>query len=421
MGAIPAKRRVIIGLFTLGAFAAFGFRLLGYVEDFSQFVRRDDFNHYYGAAWLLVEQGNLYGVRFADTALASHFDWNPKIPSATNPPFLVLVSIPLAWAEPFFSWLWFELLLFCCLVTTYVLSFRLLWPAHFWSLPILIGYIFFTSTASFFAVLELSQIQGVLLAAILIGWWCVRRGLVKSAAFFWALTVAVKFYTWPLLILFLVWRKYAAALVGFFTAISFLALPALLFGFEIYQKFVSDALPIITSHVDSMVRNYSLSALIFQFVRVSSGGEPAVEWLDPAINLLLPTVVLLGLLSFVYLSRPFRELGSNGGRSVNPELIDWPVAIFLPLSFLLSPVAWDHYLLSTFPALLLAFRENIASTQRLIVLFFAWAVLFQFPHASSTFSLFSQGVHDALFRPLSWLAIGTIFLHALRSPADESR
>ena len=181
--------------------------------------RRDDFNHYYASAWLLIHSIIPYGVSFKSTARASHFIWQPLVPSATNPPTLLLMTLPLALFTGKVAWtIWVGFNLVCA-ISAFSLILWVYRKSWSWQERV-VASLLFISSGGLFANLLHAQVQPFIILLIVLGWYLVRQGKNTAAAMLWGVTVALKVYTWPLLLLMLVRHQYRPFVMGLLTALA---------------------------------------------------------------------------------------------------------------------------------------------------------------------------------------------------------
>ncbi len=338
--------------------------------------RKDDFNHYYTSAWLLLHGAVPYGLSFKDSALASHFIWDPLIPQATNPPFLLLLTMPLALFHAHAAWVIWLLINLTCVLVAFILTLSLIGQAWSWREKLLILLLFVSSDA-FCANFMHAQVQPLILLFIVLGWWWARRERYDLCALLWGISVAVKFYTWPLLVLLLAWRRYRAFFAGASCTLLFLLLPAALFGVEILSGFVHDAMPIVERSAKAFPHNFSLSKLFCDILHIQLGHTSTL------MRLLCLYAAPMGA-TLILCEVLGRGSSTNGLRET--ARLDFSVAIIAALSFFVAPVTWEHYLIVLLIPMLVGWHYSKKSLSLLIGLLVIWQLVLQMPtHASLSF------------------------------------
>ncbi|MCB0360580.1 MAG: DUF2029 domain-containing protein, partial [Bdellovibrionales bacterium] len=233
------------------------YRLRKIVGEFFGLYLEDDFNHYYATAWLMLRSRIPYGIPFRETALADAFHWHPLVPSATNPPFLALLTAPLALFEPLIAWCLWEAVIIAAMLAAFLWTIEALGKTWItWER--ICAFLLLLGSYPFLAAIVHSQVQPIVVVLLICGWRLARRveaeplaadGGIRwaAAAMLWGMCVAIKFYCWPVLLFLLARKQYRDAVIGGLTAGICLGLPTLLYGPEIFSSFARHAVPIIES------------------------------------------------------------------------------------------------------------------------------------------------------------------------------
>lgn len=168
-------------------------------------------------------------------------------------------------------------------------------------------------------------------------WWALRERSDLLAGVLVGLTLIVKPFAWPLLLL-LLFRRQWSAVAGCAAAVAAaVAVTLVQFGAESYVTYLTDTLPRVNSQWRGSLANISLNSLpwrVFDGTTSVAGGSQVTPPLlaNPALaqilSLLIPAFVLIAaLVPAVRLPRPGLGFGLVLGASV-----------------LASPISWSHYI-----------------------------------------------------------------------------
>jgi Glycosyltransferase family 87 len=323
----------------------------------------NDFAHYYATAWLARNGFDIYRTDFNSTPLATELAFHPAIPRATNPPALVVLTIPLALLRPTPAWLTLLCLIFlsglgCLLVMHGVLWQH--WKSHERGFAILL----FIAASWLPGALYYSQIQPFILLLVLSGWSLLRKTTSFVGGFLWGIAAAIKLYTWPLLLFLLFrgqWRPIAGGLLGVATG---LCLPLAVLGPRVYSDFLKHAPGILDLWSAESAFNISLggtintmSVLLFHFQPFS------LPLLRRLLGTALPALSMILLAAMLATKTPARAKFDIG------------TAILASLSFLCGAVAWPNYLLVTAFPLSVAWNYSRKHVSDATVLITTWLAL----------------------------------------------
>lgn len=297
----------------------------------------EDFSHYYATAWLALHHQIPYGVSFTTLPLSTTFNWHPQIMMATNPPFLVFLTMPLALFEPKTAWyVWLGFTSVARILIPIILL-KALGPLWTIRQRVLITLMYFASWP-LWSEIEFSQVQSVMLFLVVCGWYRYRLGNVRSAAVLWGAATAIKFLTWPFLLFLVFAGQLRAATIAAMSFIVLSLIPVIFFGNSIYISWSHFALPLINEWTVRSPLNASVIAAILREMGQRFVGNDPVQPIDFRLLYLLS----LGIATFAC-TWAVRKATSRSG-------IDLSCALLLIISFAVGPLAWVHYLLAYIPA-----------------------------------------------------------------------
>lgn len=377
------KSKLFINTITLWSVALYAscvllWRILSFLEKSVDLWRRDDFNHYYATAWMMFHSIVPYGVAFKETELASHFYWQTLVPSATNPPLLAFLTIPLAFFHANHAWLIWVGLNLSALIAAFALCMRFI--AEKWSVQekLLAGLLFFSSGAVF-ANISHAQVQPIIFLLLVLGWGFLRKGNDVACALSWGVTVAIKIYTWPLLLLLFWRRSYRACFYAFMLVLALQLFPLICFGPELFVGFIKSALPIVEHCGRVFAHNFSLSKLFCDSFSVL--GFDAWSHASPAHLLavyLIPNCLVV-IVSYLLISKRRNNLNAEKGQEFSLRQIDFAVAITAALSFFVAPVTWEHYLIVFLLPFVVIWNYSAKGERVFVLLLAIWFVVMQVP------------------------------------------
>ena len=239
-----------------------------------------------------------------------------------NPPLLSLVLAPVTAFDPLLAYrvfAAFTLVLVLAAVVVVGRELRLPWP---WTAGATLA---MALSSPLHGTLVLGQIYGLLLALLVAGWVCERRGHPRAAAACYGVAVALKPSLAPVLLLPAVqrrWRPFAAGIAG---AVVATAVGALAAGPSSALEWLRIG---FTEPVPDVLDNAAFPGLLLRL------GLPS------AIGAVLGLVVLVGTLS-----RLARSHADPAGTA--------PFAV-VAAGLLMSPISWHNYLLLLWPGILVA-------------------------------------------------------------------
>ena len=253
-----------------------------------------------------------------------------------NPPFFILLTVPLAWLGFQGAWLlWFGLSLACLAGSVALIHREQLIPggmAMFGAVSL--AFLLYVPTlASFF----LGQVTFQVMLAVVLGWRALRHGRDWAAGAWLGLAVSVKPFVGLLVVgLFLLGNK-RALMAMLLAGLACGALGWLAGGWEAYRDYLA-ALRTISWQAASWNASFA------GFFSRPLGGSQNIPWIDaPAWAQGLTNLSSLAVLA-AYALAIRRTL------PLAPALrADWLLALSLPAMLLISPLGWLYY----FPFLLL--------------------------------------------------------------------
>jgi hypothetical protein len=294
-------------------------------------ARQNDFAHYYVSSQLLSEGRNPYTASLAPLYAQHGFEFQERVPRATNPPLLLWAFVPFAALPAGVAfWAWFAVevasLVWILILTRRRLCDRL--SAR--------GWLFFTAAVVSSGVvywhLRYSQVQLPLAALVLaaFGWQC--SGKPVRACIAVALAGLIKLYPFALLPWFIwrggrVWRERArlATVAGGVVALG-LAIP----GLSMWGDFVRYARPALAENVVNYSFNFTLPSFVINLGYSTHGFNPT----SAAAHMWWGAGVVVGA---------FVLLGAYGWCAVRRAAPEVEFGLLSVAMLVGSLTAWGHY------------------------------------------------------------------------------
>ncbi len=208
------------------------------------------------------------------------------------------------------------------------------------------------SWSPFFQDLVLGQLMTLKLALLVGAWYSIRSGRDTGGGVFLGAAIAVKFIAWPLVLLLAVQRRWKAVAAAAVTVIAANGVAAMVIGSDAVTAYYTKVGPQVSSLYRGHASNFSawsLAARLFAGTDspVMCGVKAAPAWSSPELAGPLACVAPVALLG----------VGLFAAARLARFSIDAAFAFMVCVSILVSPVAWNCYLvLSAIPAALVAKR-----------------------------------------------------------------
>ncbi|TGU74470.1 DUF2029 domain-containing protein [Geomonas terrae] len=204
----------------------------------------------------------------------------------------------------------------------------------------------------FFQDLVLGQLMTLKLALLIGTWYMLKTGREAGGGLFLGAAIAVKFIAWPLVLLLAVLRRWKAVVAAGLTVLAANGVAAMVIGSDAVIAYYTKVGPLVSSLYRGHASNFSVWSIAGRlFAGTDSpamcGVKAAPLWSAPE---------LAGPLAFV---APVVLLGAGlfASARVSKSSFDAPFALMVCVSILISPVAWNCYLvLAAIPAALVAKR-----------------------------------------------------------------
>jgi len=275
-------------------------------------------------------------------SLASRF--NPSFghflqhPSA-YPPIVALLGVPLSLLPYFWSVVVWSLWEIGCLVVVTHLVFR-----HFGGrkapTPLLVTLVASLAWQPVFVDLYRGQVMLTILLLLTLTWLAFRSNHDVKAGVFLGLSLSLKFYGWPILLLFILTRRWKAALTSATLFAFSNALMALWLGFDLLRDYYLKVAPGIAQIWRTDVYNFSVMGLGYRLF----GQTGSILFL----------IVALCICMFAALKARDQ---------------DHSFMVVLAASSVLAPISWIHYFATLLPALcLVASRKEWGTREAMIAL-----------------------------------------------------
>jgi hypothetical protein len=298
-----------------------------------------DFNHYYiTAERVLKGSPEVYCAAFTEEETSRRGIDTGDVLEPTNPPLLSLALTPIAYGPMFESWLVYTTLgllaLTLALWSVMARSDGLSSTASKARLLLVI-----LASSPMLSLLQFSQVQGYLVALILLAWMLAPKHPALSGALF-GLTIALKCYTAPLLAFMFLTRNYRMLRFALLTAVIGTLLPHAIDSRLSISQFIACGSAHVstwaiessyTQSIPGLLRSIAyftllpLEAASFSTIRLATQYGGALLWIASGF--------IVGLL--------FRN---------RADTLKGLLAA-TAFSTLCAPVAWPHYFLLTWPYL----------------------------------------------------------------------
>ncbi len=290
-----------------------------------------DFAHYYVSSRALLEGKNPYEIPLEDQSHEQGFVTSVAIPRATNPPPLLWLVAAFAWASPQVAFAGWTALQAVSLAAVLGLTWRLLrgqLSARGW-------WFFCAGVISSQAVyyhFRFGQAQLLLVALLLAGFLCARRGYGMTACIL--VTIAGMTKLFPLALLpWFVWRggggirgmsRRAAAAVATGLAVVMAT------GWELWRSFFHYVPTIVNDFAPWRTFNFTVPSLIFNLTALAAGQTASVTQMHAWWT--IATVMGLVMIAASY----WLVWSRRGDPTVE--------FCFLCVAMLVgNPVTWGHY------------------------------------------------------------------------------
>jgi hypothetical protein len=322
---------IIIGISVVWTFPARQFLpdLVGLSNaEIRQFFGRDyvwqtvplrDFGSFVAAAQLVAAENNPYGDHpLVFRPVFPGGDGSYTVSPNLNPPLLVMLFQPLAWANPMTAYrAWYAISL-----GLYGVALWLLWRLHPTTVTPL-RVLWAIALAGLWHVMELGQIYMPLLLATIGAWLLLERGRQAWAGLLIGLVVAAKptFVLWPLLLL--LGGSWITGLTALATGALVSLIPAVYFGPAIYEQWLQAT----AVYSPALLPGPGNSSLIGLAARLGA----------PALGIAASAVLVVTVAVWLRRRRP-------------PVLVASEVGLLIAM--LVGPLTWAGYTLLLLPALL---------------------------------------------------------------------
>ena len=400
-----AKKRILLIIIALlgCVYVLFngGYSLLA-IKEFSAGRFDGDFEHYYASAIRLSRGENPYKDSLQPTLNELDIAATDSNTHATNPPALILLTVPFTLLSPLLAfWLWnlFQVSFFILGASTFAKTLGMRCKS------VMVGAIGIIFSYPFLFHIRHGQTQ-LLIAGIIM--WALSLIQRRPQLGSWLLGVcaSIKLFTLPLILIALgttYKNKPFNVRALFVFTLGFLLLPltAELFSQEcLHVTYISNVLPYIRSLHFEISQGVSLSFLFFflywKFAFNFDAPSDISETILPLVGGLSGGLLLI-LIAYEYFNDQQQR---NLTRS----------ALFiLTACILCSPVAWPHYFVLLYPALIYLWSKAMAKGQpraeTVLLLYLMTALTFGYIPSLPTIS--------AIWGPL----VMGCYLYVLRAPS----
>ncbi|MFT4058168.1 MAG: glycosyltransferase family 87 protein [Legionella sp.] len=289
----------------------------------------DDFTSFYSSALSAKQGNNPYQIM-----MSSFLPIEREIIINLNPPIMLLLISPLSYfTYPVALKIWLILSIILGLIGAWI-TFRNIFSQNFikqnWR-DLFIGYLFLFSSLM---CLSTTQIGGLLMLCIMLGYYFYLKNYEYHAGILWGFIIALKFF--PGLLLFYVLRQGRTKLfvIMLLTIALCFLMPILAYGATVYKQFYNGMTSISWYQHDWNTSVLGVIHRIFSEMQL-------IEWIMPTYIL----AVCICLMGYLWFLTPKTDLDI-----INHQ----PFCLTLVMMLVISPLGWIYYFsILLFPLLLL--------------------------------------------------------------------
>ncbi len=266
-----------------------------------------------------------------------------------HPPPVALLLVPLA---PFDyqtgATIWFLLELLAIIAIVLLLSTHLKDKQRLWEKGLIVLAAF--AWHPFGQELVLGQLGAPLLLLLILAWRSLREGRDLAGGVFLGLSLSIKLFTWPILLFYLVRKRWRASFATIASALLVNLLAVLVIGIQPVRYYFFEVSGRVFDSYKSAEYNLSLWTVGWRLF--AGTGSPVLKDMHahPLLNApdIAPIVSILVVGVFLaagfVLACKMREADASFG-------------ILICVSILISPVAWPHYIMQAALPAVIAIRQ----------------------------------------------------------------
>jgi hypothetical protein len=252
-------------------------------------------------------------------------------------PFMAILSLPLllfSVEKAYIAWFWLEMM---CLVLISIMLPILLKGKRDWKLSILFMFLLL----SWYPVMvdlilgQLTILLTMILLAALLSWKRERRILTGMLI---GLTVAIKMYTWPLVLYYALKKDWRTFLSSCCTVAGLNLIGLIVLGPDSFGKYYLQVTTQVSAVYHSFLKNYSIWSIGYRLFEGTQAPDANFITSPPLIN--LPQIA--GLTSAVF-AVVFLAVGLIWATRLKSN--DFAYSIMICVAIAVSPITWDHYYL----------------------------------------------------------------------------
>jgi hypothetical protein len=306
---------------------------------------------------------------------------------APHPPFVAIISIPFTWlALNYVIITWFILEILCLLAISIMLT--ILWKGRVdWVWSIIIAFLLL---AWYPVMVDLlfGQLTILLTSLVLLAFLAWRSHRRVLAGILIGLSVAIKMFTWPLIVYFVIKKDWRTAISSVLTIIGLNLAALVVIGIGPVTDYYFTIMAQVSGIYHSFLKNFSLWSIGYRFFEGSRPiGENYIN-APPLINLpMLAPIVSAGLAISFFLIGLFWAKRSKS--------IEIALSIMICVLIAVSPITWDHYYIMLIICLVVMLHElskNAFPTwPTLVFLIIAGAFFLANEHMSNMIILINGG------------------------------
>lgn len=334
---------LLIGFCFLGCFSL----LIQYIDTNNSNIYQRDFL----AIYVLMKAflfGNDLSTNIND--LAQEFIGNIPYTLYTHPtphpPTMCLFLFPLAYFDyATAKWIWFSLEIFFLFLSIYILTKTIGYHLHYFF--ILLLSLSFLGFFPIFRELFEGQVHLLMLLLLSIMWLSIKNNNDYLSGFIWGLCLLLKQISWPLIILFIIHKKYKLLFTAFFVVLLGYLIICYFFGYSSIITYLFITLPTVTHHYFDHPFNLSIWQIGNRLVEGASfcSLKGVVFTVYPLFSSNIPHIIFTIFIPILILI-----IASSLAYRTNDTFDLFP--LFCGLCISLNPLSWSYY--QVFSLILLA-------------------------------------------------------------------
>jgi hypothetical protein len=268
---------------------------------------------------------------------------------APYPPFISIISIPLTWLSlkySIISWYFFEMI---CLMAISVMLI-LLWKGKIDWIRAIILFFFLLAWYPIMVELLFGQLTILVTTLVLAALLAAKKNRKVLAGVLIGLSVAIKVFTWPLIVYFAIKKDWRMGIPGCLTIIGLNLTALFVIGLGPMMDYYFHVMMQVSAVYHSFLKNYSLWSIGYRFFEGTGPMGDGYVSAPPLINLpqIAPYVSAGLAIAFLVIGLIW---------AVRCKDLDIAYSIMICVLIAISPIAWDHYYVMLIISLVVLLHE----------------------------------------------------------------